>query len=65
MHSYTLYYWFFEIKFEITVFKKEVSRKAVSRFEKSVFEINDFSPKKSYEMEIYTEKVKKTTKKNI
>jgi len=34
---------FFEIKFEITVFEKEVSRKAVSRFEKSVFEINDFS----------------------
>ncbi len=29
--------------FEITVFEKEVSRKAVLRFEKSVFEINDFS----------------------
>jgi hypothetical protein len=35
---------FFEIKFEITVFKKEVLRKVVWRFEKSVFEINDFSP---------------------
>ena len=29
-------------RFEITVFEKEVSRKGVSRFEKSVFEINDF-----------------------
>jgi len=29
---------FFEVKFEITVFEKEVSR-----FEKSAFEINDFS----------------------
>ena len=34
---------FFEIKFEITVFEKEVLRKAVSRFEKSVFDVNDFS----------------------
>jgi hypothetical protein len=33
----------FEIKFEITIFEKEVLRKAVLRFEKSLFEINDFS----------------------
>jgi len=33
----------FDIKFEITIFEKEVSRKAVLRFEKSLFEINDFS----------------------
>ncbi len=34
----------FEIKFEITIFEtKEVSKMSFSRFEISVFEINDFS----------------------
>jgi hypothetical protein len=36
--------WVFEIKFEIiTVSRRQISRKSFSRFEKSVFEINDFS----------------------
>jgi hypothetical protein len=33
---------FFEIKFEITISRREVSKKSFSRIEKSVFEINDF-----------------------
>ncbi len=34
---------FFEIKIEITVSRRQISRKLFSRLEKSVFEINDFS----------------------
>jgi len=34
---------FFEIKFEITVSRRQISRKSFSRLQKSVFEINDFS----------------------
>jgi len=33
---------FFEIKFEITISRREISKKFFSRIEKSGFEINDF-----------------------
>jgi hypothetical protein len=36
----------FEIKFKITVSRRQISRKSFSRIEKSVFEINDFFQEK-------------------